>query len=101
MSNIPTAFNIVAGETQLCKDYPVDDLIHKLKKFFKDPEKTSYSGTFGFGYSAVDHKEGFRILTGKRMKGKLEHNYLSLKCSVISLIILRICAHLDAWWMLL
>jgi len=59
-----------------------DDLVDfakKLPKFFSlsPEEKRKHTGPYGFGYSAVDHKEGIRVLTGDRLqKDFYPHEYV-------------------------
>lgn len=51
--------------------FPVGELVEESLKFFAQEKefKEKHSASFGFGYSAVDHKEGLRVLTGPRLDG--------------------------------
>lgn len=56
------------------KTFAVPELVEESLKFFgREKEfKEKHSAAFGFGYSAVDHKEGLRVLTGRRLGGMFE-----------------------------
>ncbi len=47
----------------------ITEPVDHLKQFFQQSssEKQKCSAPFGFGYSSVDHKEGLRVLTGRRL----------------------------------
>lgn len=50
----------------------VHNLVKKMETLFASEEKVKYAAPHGFGYSQVDHKEGYRVLTGPRLRSKLK-----------------------------